>query len=98
MLAAHMIARVERDGALIDALVLPRSVSEGIPLLMRNTIAPLASQLDPNDPRFSSLQLLLQGDPTAREPAAIAAASFLPKSSILKRALDETRSQRKRQR
>lgn len=78
LLAGHIIGRVERTGQLVDSLILPKSVSDGIALEIRNSVAPLMAELAPDDPIREGLKPLLQMQPSSRNASSIVAASFLP--------------------
>ena len=97
LLAAHLIAKGERDGQLMDALILPRRVSEDLPRVLWSAFEQKVARHDPNDPALTDLAQL-KSEGSDREPAAIAAAGFLPRSHALRHALDQTRRHRRGQR
>lgn len=94
LLAAHVIAKNERDGQLVDALILPRRVSEDLPRAVWSALERKIAKTDPNDAALSELARL-KSDGSDREPAAIAAASFLPRSHAFRHALDQTHKLRR---
>lgn len=90
LVAAHVIARLASTGNLIDALVIPTAMAEGVHMTLRNHVAPLAAEYATGGPEFESLRSFLRGDADSREPAAIVAATLLPRLAIMKKALPAT--------
>ena len=100
LLSAHIIARTVSEGELIGATVLPRIVSEDLPLLARDTV--IAMRSDINELKKSGfsrlsdyqidemLKLFSTNDPILKGLGHVAACSLLPDAGLISSRLGDT--------
>lgn len=93
LLAAHIIARTADDGGLIDAIALPRIISEELPLIARDTVMAIRPDIDElKQSGFSKLsdyqidemlKMFSTNDPILKSLGHVAACSLLPDTKLL---------------
>jgi len=101
LVAAHLTARVARNNDLIGALVIPKSVTTELPLIIRDTLVRVLPQItkysedntiaqDELDTFLKAIGPHLRGEDLATCLAEIAFASILPETNVFIEAITNT--------